>query len=67
MKTIVAIAAILGLSAGAALAGGMTDPMVEGEPIAAPAAAGSGSGPALIGGLLLLGIVAAAASSSSGT
>lgn len=67
MKKIATIAAVLGLSASAALAGGLSDPMVEGEPIAAPAAAGSASGPALIGGLLLLGLAVAAGSSSSGT
>ncbi|MCV2871617.1 hypothetical protein OEZ71_04845 [Defluviimonas sp. WL0050] len=65
MKKVMTIAVVLGLSAGTAFAGGMSDPMVEGEPIVA-GPAGSGNG-ALIGGLLLLGIAAAAASSSSGT
>ena len=65
MKKVMTLAVVLGLSAGTAFAGGMSDPMVEGDPIVA-APAGSGNG-ALLGGLLLLGVVAAVASSSSGT
>jgi hypothetical protein len=66
MKKVMTIAVVLGLSAGTAFAGGMSDPMVEGDPVVVAGPAGSGNG-ALIGGLLLLGIAAAAASSSSGT
>ncbi|MCB2136871.1 MAG: hypothetical protein KDE08_13145 [Rhodobacteraceae bacterium] len=63
MKKIATLALVLGLSAGAAVAGGYSEPMVEGDPIVAAGASSSGSG-LLIPALLLLGVAAAA---SSGT
>jgi hypothetical protein len=63
MKTIATLAVVLGLSAGAAFAGGYAAPMVEGDPMVEAATSSSGQG-LIVPVLLLIGLAAAA---SSGT
>ncbi|MFZ1725928.1 MAG: hypothetical protein WBO29_07200 [Albidovulum sp.] len=63
MKKIATLAVVLGLTAGAAVAGGYSAPMVEGTPMVAEGASSSGGG-LIVPVILLLGIAAAA---SSGT
>ncbi len=65
MKKLVTLAAVLGLSASAAMAGGLEAPIVEGDPIAVEAgAAGSSSALVILPALLLLGALAASSSDS---
>lgn len=64
MKKIVSLAAVLGLSASAALAGGLSAPVVEAEPVVVEDTASSGNG-LLVPGLLALALVGAAIAASS--
>ncbi|MCB2095926.1 MAG: hypothetical protein KDE11_16120 [Rhodobacteraceae bacterium] len=63
MKKMATLAVVLGLSAGAAVAGGYSAPMVEAEPMVVQDASSSGAG-LIVPAILLLGLAAAA---SSGT
>ncbi|PKP74416.1 MAG: hypothetical protein CVT84_08565 [Alphaproteobacteria bacterium HGW-Alphaproteobacteria-6] len=65
MKKIASIAAILALSAGSALAGGLSAPVVEGEPVVVEDNATSGNG-LLVPGLLALALIGAAVAASDG-
>lgn len=65
MKKIASIAAILALSAGSALAGGLSAPVVEGEPVVVEDNASSGNG-LLVPGLLALALIGAAVAASDG-
>lgn len=71
MKKIATFAIALGLSAGAAVAGGYVAPVVDVEPVVVDAAAGSSAAGWVVPALLLIGVAAAIASddssSSSGT
>lgn len=64
MKKLVTLASVLTLTAGAAFAGGMSEPVVEAEPIVIEDAPSSNMG-LLIPALLVLAIAAAASDSSS--
>jgi hypothetical protein len=65
MKKIASIATIIALSAGSALAGGLSAPVIEGEPVVVEDRASSGNG-LLVPGLLALALIAAAVAASDG-
>lgn len=65
MKKIATFAAVLGLTASQALAGGYVAPVVEVEPVVVDTKPASSNAGLVIPALLLIGIIAAASSSSS--
>ncbi|WP_420858759.1 hypothetical protein [Marivivens marinus] len=67
MKNIILSSCALALSAGAALAGGMAEPVMEMAPVIVEEQAGSSSSAGLIIPLILIALIAAAMSSSSGS
>ncbi len=67
MKTTLATATAFLASAGAALAGGMAEPVMEMAPVIVEEQAGSSSSAGLIIPLILIALIAAAMSSSTGS
>lgn len=63
MNKLAILAAALTLTAGSAMAGGYSAPMVEAEPIAVEEGSSSNAG-LIVPALLLLGVIAAASSDS---
>jgi hypothetical protein len=64
MKKLAIAATALSMMAGAAFAGGYSEPVVEPEPVVVEEAASSSNAAWIIPGLLLLGVIAAASSDS---